>query len=304
MRVLVTGATGLVGQELVKQLHAENIDVNYLTTSRDKIKSEANYQGFYWNPRKNEIDQNCFDGVSAIINLAGASVGKPWTDVHKQALIDSRLNTIDLLKSSLQNKDHHIDHFISASAIGIYESDYRILHDEDSTALADDFLGELVKKWEAKAEEMSELGMEISLVRTGLVLSEKGGALEQMLKPIQNYVGAVLGSGKQWQSWVHIEDIAGIYVHLLKSKLEGVFNAVSPNPSTNKELTFEISKIIDKPIILPPVPEFAIKLLLGERSTLVLSSHMVSAKKIQTAGYHFKFVQIKAALEDVLSHQK
>lgn len=304
MRVLVTGATGLVGQELVRQLHQNEIAVNYLTTSKDKMEGSPNYRGFYWCPQANEIDGDCFEGVSAIINLAGASVGDSWTDAHKQMLIDSRIDTIDLLKTALKDINHNIDHFISASAIGVYESDHHKLHTEESTDLADDFLGELVMRWEAKAEEMSELGMEVSLVRTGLVLSEKGGALEKISKPIQNYAGAVLGNGKQWQSWIHLEDVAGIYVHLLKTKLEGVFNAVSPNPSTNKEMTIEISKLIEKPILLPPVPEFALKLLLGERSTLVLASHMVSAKKIQTSGYIFKYVQIKAALEDVLSHQK
>lgn len=300
MRVLITGATGLVGTQVVKALHQNDVAINYLTTSKDKIESSDNYQGYFWNPSQGEINTDCFKDVKAIINLAGASVGKPWTSAHKKALVDSRLDTIDLIKDSLQKIDHQIEHFISASAIGIYASDLKILHSEESTDLSDDFLGQLVKKWEAKAEEMAELGMEVSLVRTGLVLSENGGALEQMLKPIRNYVGAPLGSGKQWQSWIHIEDVADIYVYLFKNKIEGVFNAVSPNPSTNEEMTKEIANILDKPLILPPVPKFALKMILGERSTLVLSSQMVSAKKIQTAGYIFKYVQLKAALNDVL----
>lgn len=300
MRVLITGATGLVGTQVVKALHQNDVAVNYLTTSKTKIESSHNYQGYFWNPSEGKIDTDCFKDATAIINLAGANVGKAWTVDHKQTLINSRLDTIDLIKDSLQKIDHQIEHFISASAIGIYASDLKILHSEESTDLSDDFLGQLVKKWEAKAEEMAELGMEVSLVRTGLVLSESGGALEQMLKPIRNYVGAPLGSGKQWQSWIHIEDVADIYVHLFQNKIEGVFNAVSPNPSTNEEMTKEIANILDKPLILPPVPKFALKMILGERSTLVLSSQMVSAKKIQTAGYIFKYVQLKAALEDVL----
>lgn len=300
MKVLITGATGVIGTQLVKVLHEQKVSVNYLTTSKNKIESSPLYQGFYWDPSSGEIDTACFDQVTAIVNLAGANVGKPWTSEHKQMLIDSRLKTIDLLKKSLLNIGHQVDHFISASAIGIYASDERILHTEESTDLADDFLGKLVEKWEAKADEMAELGVEVSIVRTGLVLSKEGGALERIVQPIENYVGAVLGDGKQWQSWVHLEDVADIYVHLLKHKAEGVFNAVSPNLSTNKEMTIEISKSVDKPLILPAVPKFALKLILGERATLVLSSHMVSAQKIQTTGYTFKFVQLKAALKDLL----
>lgn len=290
----------MIGSQLVKALHEEDVPVNYLTTSKDKIESSPLYQGFYWDPASGEIDTACFDQVTAIINLAGANVGKPWTSAYKKVLIDSRIETIALLKKSLLEIDHQVDHFISASAIGIYASDERILHTEESTDLADDFLGKLVTDWEAKADEMAELGVEVSIVRTGLVLSKEGGALERIVQPIKNYVGAVLGDGKQWQSWVHLEDVANIYVHLLKHKAEGVFNAVSPNPSTNKGMTVEISKSVDKPLILPAVPKFALKLILGERSTLVLSSQMVSAEKIQTTGYTFKFVQLKAALEDLL----
>lgn len=300
MKVLITGATGVIGTQLVKALHEQEVSVNYLTISKDKIESSPLYQGFYWNPASGEIDTTCFDQVTAIVNLAGANVGKPWTSAHKKMLIDSRLETITLLKKSLLDLDHQVEHFISASAIGIYASDERILHTEESTDLADDFLGKLVKEWEAKADEMAELGVEVSIVRTGLVLSKEGGALERIVQPIKNYVGAVLGDGKQWQSWVHIEDVADIYVHLLKHKAEGVFNAVSPNPSTNKEMTIEISKSVDRPLILPAVPKPALKLILGERATLVLSSQMVSAEKIQTTGYTFKFVQLKAALKDLL----
>lgn len=300
MKVLITGATGVIGTQLVKALHEQEVSVNYLTTSKAKIESSPLYQGFYWNPASGEIDTTCFDQVTAIVNLAGANVGKPWTSAHKKMLIDSRLETITLLKKSLLDLDHQVEHFISASAIGIYASDERILHTEESTDLADDFLGKLVKEWEAKADEMAELGVEVSIVRTGLVLSQEGGALERIVQPIKNYVGAVLGDGKQWQSWVHLEDVADIYVHLLKHKAEGVFNAVSPNPSTNKEMTIEISKSVDRPLILPAVPKSALKLILGERATLVLSSQMVSAEKIQTTGYTFKFVQLKAALKDLL----
>jgi len=300
MKVLITGATGMVGSEIVKLCQKENIAVNYLTTSKEKIKAEKNYQGFYWNPQKGEIDKECIDGVDKIINLVGASVSKPWTTSHKKAIIDSRVKSADLLLKTLKNNSHQITQIVSASAIGIYPDSLTTLYHEDCPAKADNFLGEVVTKWEKAVDQFEAIGLEVAKIRIGLVLSEKGGALEQIKKPIENFVGAPLGSGKQWQSWIHLEDLARIFLFAIENNLDGIYNGVAPNPVSNEKLTVAIAQKLDKPLILPKVPEFALKMALGERAALVLGSQLVSNDKLDALNFMYHFNHIEPALENLL----
>ncbi|MBZ9628116.1 TIGR01777 family oxidoreductase [Psychroflexus sp. CAK1W] len=300
MRVLITGATGLVGQALVDLFHEHGIDVNYLTTSRSKIETQSKYQGFYWNPSTSEIAPDCFDGVSTIINLAGASVAQRWTSSYKKAILNSRIDSLYTLKKALANRTHKVEHLISASAVGLYKDSLTKFHEEDDFEQGDNFLAEVVEQWEAAADELADLGLEVTKIRIGVVLSDEGGALEKIKSPIVSYIGAPLGSGKQWQSWIHISDLARIFHHVMENRLEGVFNGVSPNPVTNKELTECIAEKLEKPLILPNVPEFVLKLMLGDMSTIVLGSQLVSSRKILSTGFQFRFAQLKPALTNLL----
>lgn len=299
-KVLITGATGLIGSELVRQCHEMDISVNYLTTSKGKIKNTKNYKGFYWNPEEKEIDVNAFKGVSAIINLVGATISKRWTTEYKQVILESRTKTANLLFEKLKENDHGINHFISASGVGIYPSSKTKLYSEDDNDTDDSFLSEVVVAWEAAADQFLKLGMEVSKVRTGMVLAKNDGALPQIVKPIKFNVGAPLGSGEQWQSWIHIMDIAGIYLFIFNNQFEGTYNAVAPNPVINKKMTKEIAKQLDQHLWLPNIPKFSLKLLLGEMSHLVLDSQLVSSKKIKEVGYRFKYRNIETALENLL----
>jgi hypothetical protein len=299
-KVLITGATGLIGSELVRQCHNEGIAVNYLTTSKEKIEKSENYKGFYWNPKKGEIDIEAFDGVTAIINLVGASISKCWTKQYKKIILDSRVESINLLHDTLQNIDHNIVHFITASGVGVYPNSKTKLYTEEDNEIDDTFLAEVVVAWETAAAKFKNSGMEVSKVRTGVVLAKEEGALPKLIKPIKFGVGAPLGSGDQWQSWIHIQDIAGIYLFLLKNQLEGKYNAVAPNPVQNKKMTKMIASKLDSPLWMPNIPAFTLKLLLGEMSVLVLEGQLVSSHKIEQLGYQFKFYNLENALQDLL----
>ncbi len=300
MRVLITGATGLIGKEIVKRCHINNIDVNYLTTSKSKIEHTKNYQGFYWNTTNKEIDTNCFKEVDAIIHLAGASISKRWTPAYKEEIIDSRVESTQLLIDSLKGESHSIKHVIASSAIGIYPDSITHYYEETFKGFEDTFLSQVVTKWEQSVDGFSELNLLVSKVRTGLVLSEKGGALPEMAKPIKFGLGASFGTGEQWQSWIHLDDLANMYLYILTNALEGVYNGVAPNPVTNKELIKSIAKTLDKPLFLPSIPKMAMKLILGEMHTLLFNSQRVSSKKIENKGFSFQFSYLKPALDDLL----
>jgi len=300
MKVLITGATGLVGQEIVKQCHSQNIDVNYLSTNRSKIVIDNNYKGFYWNPKTNEIDIDCFQEVDVIINLAGASVAKRWTDAYKKEILDSRLDGLRLLYTTIKNQNIPIRHLISASAIGIYPDSITQYYEEDFKIDGDGFLSKVTKQWENEAQKFEQIGVNLSIVRIGIVLSSKGGALPKLYKPIKNYVGATLGNGKQWQSWIHIEDLAALFLYLVSRKLYGTFNGVAPNAVTQGELVKAVAKTLKKPLLLPKIPSIVLKTLLGEMSTLVLESQRVSSKKVEKLGFTFKQHHVQLAIDDLL----
>ena len=301
MTILITGATGLIGKEIVKRCHEQDISVHYLTTSKEKIKTLDNYKGFYWNPKEGVIDAKCFNDVDAIINLAGATIAKRWTTSYKKVILESRVNTLKCLKKALSELKHHqISHILSASAVGFYPDSFTKYYEESCSKVSPTFLGEVVETWEAAVDEFAELGLMVSKVRIGLVLDDKEGALPQIVKPTALGLGAPFGSGDQWQSWIHVHDLSKIFVHVIQEELEGIYNGVAPNPITNAELTKAVAKAVHKPLILPNIPEFAMKLVLGEMHILLFESQRVSSKKIEETGFNFTYSNIQPALEDLL----
>ncbi|WP_421812578.1 TIGR01777 family oxidoreductase [Flagellimonas sp.] len=300
MKVLITGATGMIGQAIVKVLHQKGIPVNYLTTSKDKIESTEDFQGFYWDPTKGEIDLKCFENVQAIINLAGASIAKRWTPQHKKKVLNSRTNSLQTLRKGLeQSSNKEVECMVSASAIGIYPDSISDYFEESTSKVDDGFLGEVVSKWEAEAETFEEIGVDVAKIRIGLVLAKDGGALPKMAMPVKNFVGAPIGSGEQWQSWIHIEDLAQMFAFAVENNLRGIYNGVAPNPVTNNKLTKELANTLEKPLWLPNVPAFFLKAILGEMSTLLLASQRVSSKKIEEEGFSFQYVNVCQALQNI-----
>lgn len=300
MRVLITGATGLIGDEIVKRCHENGIAVNYLTTNKSKLANNDNYKGFYWNPSEKEIDVNCIKEVNAIIHLVGASISKRWTAAHKRAIFDSRIKTTALLYETLKSNSHNIVQIVSASAIGNYPSSLTKYYSEDESEVSSSFLGKVVKKWEAAVDAFSELDVMVSKIRIGLVFSNKGGAFPQMVKPIKYGVGAIMGSGEQWMSWIHIDDLSNLFLHILKHHLKGIYNGVSPNPETNAILTKSIAKHIRRPLIFPNMPKMIMSLVLGEMHMLLFESQRVSSKKVEDSGFSFKYYTLQSALDQLL----
>jgi hypothetical protein len=301
VRILITGATGLVGREIVKLCHYEGIKVNYLTTAKAKLSYQDNYKGFYWNPSANEIDTTCFEGVEAIINLVGASISKRWTDSYKTEILESRTQTAQLLKTTIDKHKFPVKQIISASAIGIYPSSLVNYYEEDTVEKATSFLGQVVERWEAAVDAFTQSDITVCKIRIGLVLSNNGGALPEIVRPIKFGVGAAFGSGEQWQSWIHITDLARLFIFTLKENLEGVYNGVAPNPVSNTELTKAAAKILSKPLIVPNIPKFIMELLLGKMHMLLFESQRVSSQKIENKGFDFNYVHLEPALQEVLN---
>lgn len=300
MKVLITGATGLIGKKIVQACLSQNMMVHYLTTSKSKIENKENYKGFYWNPNKNYIDITCLEGVDSIINLAGASIAKRWTTDYKKEIIDSRINTLKLLCKTLQENQHQVKQLVSASAIGAYPDSLTNYYEESFTEYSSSFLGDVVKKWEQEVDTFTTLGITVSKIRIGLVLDGKEGALPQMVKPTKLGLGAAFGTGKQWQSWIHIDDLARVFLYVSQHGLEGVFNGVAPNPVSNSELTKAVAKTLKRPLILPNIPQFIMKLVLGDMYILLFESQRVSSKKIEDKGFEFQFVNLRRALESLI----
>lgn len=300
MKVLVTGATGLIGKELVSLLLQNGVVIHYLTTSVKKIESEPNYHGFLWNPQKGIIDENCLLGVDVIIHLAGANIAKRWTKAYKQEIIESRILTADLIYNALKNNPNQVRQIISASAIGIYPSSLTEVYSEENKNISTTFLGTVTEKWEETLEKFYRLNIAVCKLRIGLVLSNDGGALPQMVKPIKSGMGAAFGSGKQMQSWIHIHDLVYMFYYAALSNWNGVFNAVAPHPVTNTELIDSIAKVTDNDIFLPNVPKFLMQLILGEMHILLFESQHVTAQKALDNGFQYKYKILEKALDNLL----
>ncbi|KQT31464.1 hypothetical protein ASG22_18210 [Chryseobacterium sp. Leaf405] len=296
--VLITGANGLVAQELSKKIEKE-YTVRFLT------RKKKNSSDFEWNIKEGTIDETAFENISHVIHLAGANISeKRWTDERKKELISSRVDSANLILKTLQKKNIRLKSFISASGINYYgtQTTEKIFTENDDPG--NDFLSEVVVLWEKAADNFKEqnLAERVVKIRTAVVLSEKEGALKKMLPTIKMGIGSPLGSGKQYMPWIHIKDICSIYEFALKnSELDGAFNGTAPEHTTNKNLTKTIAEVLKKPLFMPNVPSFVLELLFGELSVAVLEGSRASSEKIKKAGFQFEFPELKSALKDLLN---
>ncbi len=293
MKVLITGASGLIGTALQKSFAEKGCEM--LLASR---KEPTDAQHIQWNVENGFAEPEKLEGIDAVVHLAGESVsGLRWTDEKKKAIRDSRVlgtrGVVDAI-SKLKDKPKV---FIAASAIGFYgeRGDEEVT---ESSAAGDNFLAEVSKAWEAESRRAEDAGIRTVLLRTGIVLSKDGGALATMLTPFKLGVGGVVGSGKQWMSWISLDDhIAAINYAIENENLRGAVNAVSPNPVTNEEFTKTLGEVLYRPTFLP-LPEFAVSMIFGEMGdALLLASTKVLPKRLEDAGFEFRYSELKAALE-------
>jgi uncharacterized protein len=296
--ILVTGASGLIGRRLMELLLQKGHQVSHL--GRDK--KNGTRPSFTWDVRKRKVDEDALKAVDTIINLAGAGIAeKRWTHERKKELLESRTESVKLIYETLGKVNHNVKAFISASAIGYYgvENDEKVFVETDKPG--NDFLAEVTRQWEAEADKLSTLGIRIVKFRIGIVLSAKGGALKEMARPVKMFVGAPLGTGQQYLSWIHIDDLCNMFIRAVEdSSFIGPYNAVAPSPVTNEDLTREIAKVLGRPMIIPKVPSFMLRTLLGEMADMVLKGNKVSSNRIEESGFTYRFRDLREALEDLL----
>jgi uncharacterized protein len=299
MKILITGASGVIGTALQESFRKKGYEM--LLASRKEPKDERHIQ---WNMDTGFADEDLprLEEFDAFIHLAGESIGGGlrWSKEKKKAIRDSRVFGTRTIIEAFARIEKKPKVFISGSAIGFY-GDRGDQEMAESSPAGDTFLAEVCKEWEAESRRAEDIGIRTVLPRTGIVLSKDGGALATMLTPFKFGVGGVVGSGKQWMSWISLEDVVAIFNFLLENdSMRGAVNVVAPNPVTNQEFTKTLGSVLYRPTILP-LPEFAVNLVFGEMGdALLLDSTRVVPKRLAEAGYEFKFATLKPALENAL----
>ena len=298
MKILITGGTGMIGQRLAELLIDGGHEVALLTR---EPQQSSHFRLFGWDPQAGTIDPAAVPYADCIVNLAGSSVAEgKWTPERKHEILRSRLDGLELLHRELARPGHHVRTLLSASAIGIYgdRGDELLFENSPSAAPADDFLADVVLQWEAAARAIGALGPRVVLPRIGIVLSPDGGALVPIAKTVRYGAGAPLGTGRQYMSWVHLDDLCRLAVQMLEHNTwHGAYNAVAPQPVTNKEFTETLAHVMHRPLLLPKVPAFGLKLAMGEMSEIILGSQRVSADKVLSQGFTFEYSTLRQALE-------
>lgn len=296
--VLITGANGMVARALSEELVRNGYSVCFLTRHK---RNENEYE---WDVAKRRIEVEALQGVRHIIHLAGAGVAdKPWTSERKEVIRSSRVDSARLLLETLKANDIRIATFISASAVGFYGTltGESIFAENDKKG--DDFLSDVCMEWEQAANDFSQEGVSerIVIMRNGIVLAPRGGALAKMVRPVRWFLGAPLGRGKQYMPWIHISDVCGIILHALQNPtVSGVYNVVAPEHVRNVEFMRAIGRAIGRPVFFPSIPKWVIRRVFGERASILLEGSRVSAEKIISSGYRFKNATLQKALDNLL----
>ncbi|RED18922.1 hypothetical protein BD847_4173 [Flavobacterium cutihirudinis] len=299
--VLLTGGSGFIGKHLTDVLIEAGYSVSVL--SRSDKKDTPSIQYYKWNLKQNYIDENAVLKADYIIHLAGEGiVEKRWTKRRKKAILESRTKPIDLIFSVLEKNNKKLEAFISASAVGIYGAITRSTICTEETPPANDFLGETCQIWENEVTKIENLGIRTVKVRTGIVLGKDEGFLKKMTPSFKAGFGAVLGTGKQYLPWIHIEDLCGIYLlAITNDEISGSYNACITDNTTNAGFSKTLANLFGYTIWLPKIPAFLLKIALGEMSEAVLKGQRVSSEKIQKKGFEFQFTDLERTLVHCLN---
>jgi len=305
--VLITGGTGMIGTALTNALLDKNYDVIVLSRkTRNPQPETGNLTYAQWNIKEQTIDRDAIAKADYIIHLAGAGVAdKRWTQKRKQEIADSRVKSGELIVKALNETPNNVRALLSSSGIGWYGPDPSVPNPRPFTEndpAYDDFLGHTCTLWEQSLAPATALRRRLVIFRTGIVLSNTGGALKEFLKPLRFGIAAILGSGEQIMSWIHIDDLVQLYIDAIENeKTSGIYNAVAPNPVSNRELTLQLAEIKKGKFFIPVhVPAFILKTVLGEMSIEVLKSATISCRKVLEAGFVFSYPSIGEAIKNIL----
>lgn len=298
-KILITGGTGLVGGKLTSLLLSKGYAVSHLSRSK---KNEGKIETYVWDIDKNYIEEGAFEGVAAVVHLAGAGVAdKKWTESRKKEILESRTKSTKLLFEKIKALENPPKAFISASAIGFYGLDTGDEIKTEASDGGDGFLADVVKKWENEVDTFNQLNMRVVKLRLGIVLAKDAGALPKMALPVKMFLGAPLGSGEQYMSWIHIDDLTAMFLSALNdSAYEGTYNAVSPSSVTNKEFTENIARSLNRFLFLPKVPAFILKLVLGEMASILLYGNRVKSSRLDEHKFSFEYINLDQALNNLL----
>ncbi|WP_379964285.1 TIGR01777 family oxidoreductase [Epilithonimonas sp. UC225_85] len=298
-KILISGATGLVGKKLARKLYERGYQVEILVRSKPE---KSDFKSYFWDYQNQILEDGALDNTYIFIHLAGAPISKRWTEAYKKEIYNSRIDSAQFIYDQMQKQNIHPEAVISSSGSGIYGqiTSQHIFSEND--APAKDFLGYICKDWEEKAFQFKKLGSRVVCIRTSTVLSEKGGALEVLKKPIELNIGAPLGTGDQYFPWIHLDDLVGIYIKAVEDvSMNGAYNASAPDFVTNQMVTKKIASHLNKKLWLPNVPKFVLKTVLGEMSVLALEGSRISSRKIENSGFRFVYNDLDKALTDVIN---
>lgn len=303
MKVFVTGGTGFLGTTLTQRLTGQGYEVSVLTRAvppgRTLPQGAVYLEG---DPTRKGPWQDRVAEHEIVVNLAGKSIFERWTEKNKEAIRESRILTTQNLVEGLSSRRGQETVLISASAVGYYgfRGDEEL---DETSAAGDDFLASLAREWEAAAKEAERYDGRVILCRLGILLGAQGGALGMMLPTFKRYMGAPLGSGNQWFSWIHEKDLANIYLFLIEHKeISGPVNCTAPHTVRNREMTKILAEVLGRPAFMPAVPGFVLKMMMGEFGSVLLKGQKVLPKKLMEAGFQFQYPQIREALEDLVAN--
>lgn len=298
--VLITGGTGTIGRRLTQLLQQKGYRINLLSRSAKPIQGARIYQ---WDIKKGHIDPQAIMTADHIIHLAGAGIAdERWTDARKDEILTSRTQSTELLAQSLAKNPHTVKSFVASSAIGYYGGDTGDRPLTETSEGGSDFLAQVTRAWERSEDQVAALGVRTVKLRTGVVLTMEGGALPKLAQPIRLGAGGPVGSGQQYISWIHIDDLCQMYMQAITDESwQGVYNAVAPTPVTNETLTRAIAAVLHRPILVPSIPNFAIKLLYGELAITVTGGNYVLNKRItEETNFQYRYADLMNALKDLL----
>jgi len=298
--ILITGGTGSIGRRLTELLQQQNYQITWLSRSNKPVAGVAVYE---WDIKTGKIDPQAIQTADHIIHLAGAGIAdERWTDERKKEILTSRTQSTELLAKALAGQPHHVKSFVGSSAIGYYGGDTGDRPLTETSPAGSDFLAQVTRAWERSEDQVAALGIRTVKLRTGVVLTMAGGALPKLAQPVRLGAGAPIGSGQQYISWIHIDDLCRMYIEAIQNESwTDVYNAVGPTPATNEGLTRAIAHELNRPMLLPNIPNFVIKLMFGELAITVTGGNYVLNKRIaEETNFSYRFGELDAALRDLL----